>query len=128
MNVADQLLKLQSLREQGALTEEEFTQAKRRVLDDTPPSAGEQGMPKSPSALHQLKRSTTDRWIGGVCGGLAGMSNLPSWTWRILFVLTILLHGLGVLVYILLWIFIPLRATAPRKMAEEPRHEVPPPA
>lgn len=127
MNVADQLQKLQTLREQGALTEEEFTQAKRRVLDDRATPIGEQAMPKSASFLHQLKRSTSDRWIGGVCGGLAEMSNLPSWTWRILFLLTILLHGLGVLVYILLWIFIPLQSQAPRKVVE-PRHEEPPPA
>jgi phage shock protein C len=128
MNVADQLQKLQTLREQGALTEEEFTQAKRRVLDDTATPAGEQTAPKSASFLHQLKRSTHDRWIGGVCGGLAEMSNLPSWTWRILFVLTILLHGLGVLVYILLWIFIPVQPQAPRRVVVEPRHEEPPPA
>jgi phage shock protein PspC (stress-responsive transcriptional regulator) len=109
MDIADQLQKLQSLREQGALTEEEFVLAKRRVLDDSLPPAAEQSVPMSPSALHRLKRSPTDRWIGGVCGGLAGMTNLPSWTWRILFLLTTLLHGIGVLAYILLWIFIPLQ-------------------
>jgi len=128
MNVADQLQKLQSLREQGALTEEEFTLAKRRVLDESPPPAGQQSASRAPSALQQLKRSMTDRWIGGVCGGLAEMTNMPSWTWRILFVLSILLHGLGVLAYILLWIFIPLQAQSPRKVAEEPPHAEPPPA
>lgn len=97
MDIADQLQKLQTLREQGALSEEEFTLAKQRVLQGTaqgtaqgttqgtassgtPPSA-----PPNPSTLHQLKRSLTDRWLGGVCGGLANMSNMPSWTWRILF-------------------------------------------
>jgi len=128
MDVADQLQKLQSLREQGALTEEEFTLAKRRVLDNTPPPAAEQAVPKPPSPLHQLKRSLTDRWIGGVCGGLAEMTNLPSWTWRILFLLTVLLHGLGLLVYILLWIFIPIQVQSARKVADEPTQVEPPAA
>ena len=122
MNVADQLQKLQSLREQGALTEEEFVLAKRRVLEGTPQSSGEERPARSPSALHQLKRSITDRWIGGVCGGLAEMTNLPSWSWRILFLLTILLQGLGALVYILLWIFIPLRSESSATVGEESRH------
>ena len=34
-DLADQLQKLQSLREKGVLTEEEFTLAKKRVLDGT---------------------------------------------------------------------------------------------
>lgn len=107
MNLSDELQKLQTLREQGALTDEEFTAAKKRVLE------GAGGYAKSasirpPSALHQLTRSKSDRWIGGVCGGLAAMTNIPAWSWRLLFVLAILLHGLGLLIYALLWIFVPL--------------------
>ena len=122
MDVADQLQKLQSLREQGALTDEEFVLAKQRVLDDPLRPSGERRAARPPSALHQLKRSLTDRWIGGVCGGLAEMTNLPSWSWRILFLLTILLHGIGALVYILLWIFIPPQAETPRTVGEESGH------
>ncbi len=124
MDLADQLQKLQTLKEQGALSEEEFTLAKRRVLDGMPPAPDRNAEPPplpSGSTLHQLKRSITDRWIGGVCGGLAAMSNMPSWAWRILFVLTALLHGVGILVYLVLWIFVPLQ-TMPRPPArEEPR-------
>ena len=127
MDMADQLQKLKSLREQGALTEEEFTLAKRRVIDGTPGPAAEQNTERPPSVLHQFKRSLTDRWIGGVCGGLAAMTNLPSWSWRILFLLTVLLHGLGVLAYLLLWIFVPLQTQPPHPDAAETRHaEVPP--
>lgn len=122
MNLADQLQKLQSLREQGALTEEEFVLAKRRVLDGASQSSGEQRTSGGHSALHQLKRSTADRWIGGVCGGLAATTNLPSWSWRILFLLTILLQGLGLLVYILLWIFIPLQPTSPAPDTDKSSH------
>ena len=108
MDMADQIQKLQALREQGVLTEEEFVLAKKRVLDGT----STQEPPKqlqSPSALNDYRLSTTDKWIGGICGGLAVQSGIPSWSWRILFVLTALLHGFGVLVYILLWIFVPVQ-------------------
>ena len=124
MDLADQLQKLQTLREQGALSEDEFTLAKRRVLDGMPPipepdrQAASSTTP-SGSTLHQLKRSINDRWIGGVCGGLATMSNMPSWAWRILFVLTALLHGIGLLLYVVLWIFVPLQTMAQRSVAEE---------
>ena len=124
MDLADQLQKLQVLKQQGALSEEEFTLAKRRVLDGMPPLPGpdRQAAPQptpSSSTLHQLKRSISDRWIGGVCGGLAAMSNMPSWAWRILFVLTALLHGIGLLLYVVLWIFVPLQTMVQRPAAEE---------
>src|SRR4051794_1696043 len=108
MNLADDLQKLHTLREQGALTDEEFALAKKRLLDgvaEDPQPKWER--PAEPaSTLHQLRRSTTDRWIGGVCGGLAEVTGIPSWSWRILFVLTALLHGVGLVMYILLWIFV----------------------
>jgi phage shock protein C len=107
MNISDELQKLQTLREQGALNEEEFTAAKKRVLEDSGPSAKSSSV-RQQSVLNQLTRSKTDRWIGGVCGGLATMTNIPAWSWRLLFVLAILLHGLGLLIYALLWIFVPL--------------------
>ena len=107
MNLSDELQKLQTLREQGALNDEEFTAAKKRVLEGSDGYA-KSDSPRPPSALHQLTRSKSDRWIGGVCGGLAVMTNIPAWSWRLLFVLAIVMHGLGLLIYALLWIFVPL--------------------
>lgn len=122
MDFADQLQKLQTLREQGVLTEEEFAQAKKRVLDGIGTEAPKQEAPRqtsSPNALQQLKRSYYDKWIGGVCGGLAESTGVPSWAWRILFVLTVLLNGLGLLVYLLLWIFVPLQTNRPAAAVHE---------
>jgi phage shock protein C len=107
MNISDELQKLQTLREQGALNEEEFTAAKKRVLEDSG-VAGKETVASAPSALNRLTRSKSDRWIGGVCGGLAAMTNIPTWSWRLLFVLALLLHGLGLVMYLLLWVFVPL--------------------
>ncbi len=108
MNLADELERLQRLHAQAGLTDEEFTLAKKRLLDGDPTFASERKYVREQSALHTLSRAKTDRWIGGVCGGLAEFSNMPAWSWRLLFVLLLLLHGLGLLVYLLLWIFVPL--------------------
>lgn len=116
MTISDELQKLHTLREQGALNEEEFIAAKKRVLEGSGACA-KSGVSRPPSALHQLTRSTSDRWIGGVCGGLAAMTNIPIWSWRLLFVLALLLHGLGLVMYLLLWVFVPLEST--RLMAIE---------
>ena len=122
MDLADQLQKLQTLREQGGLSEEEFTLAKKRVLDGaSSQDSGSSASAKTPSVLNQLRLSTTDKWIGGVCGGLAKQTTIPTWSWRILFLLTALLHGFGVLVYLLLWIFVPVEPNAARLLEDKTR-------
>jgi phage shock protein PspC (stress-responsive transcriptional regulator) len=112
MNIVEELEKLQGLRERGVLSEEEFTLAKKRVIEGGRRESGTEPVaPATPSALQQFRRSRRDKWIGGVCGGLAAMSNIPSWSWRILFILSLMLHGIGLLAYLLLWIFVPLQSS-----------------
>ncbi len=60
--------------------------------------------------LQTFALSETDRWIGGVCGGLGEHTPIPAWMWRLLFTLLVLCFGTGILMYILLWIFVPRRA------------------
>ena len=62
--------------------------------------------------LHNFTKSNTDRWISGVCGGLGEHTPLPSWLWRLLFTLLFICFGTGLLVYILLWIFVPRKTSA----------------
>ncbi len=59
------------------------------------------------NASNRLYRSTTDKVIGGVCGGLANYLNIDPVIVRILFVLLAVFGGSGILVYIILWIVIP---------------------
>ena len=101
MSIAEELEKLQSLRERGVISEQEFARAKAHALDGAPPVDGTR------SFLHQLTRSRSDRFIGGVCGGLGRHTDLPSWAWRLIFCLTLLYFGAGLLIYILLWLFLP---------------------
>jgi phage shock protein C len=103
MSIAEELERLQTLRDRGTISDEEFVRAKAQVLNGEP-------APKSaaqPSFLHQLARSRSDRVFGGVCGGLGHSTDLPSWAWRVIFCLTVLYFGAGLLIYILLWIFLP---------------------
>jgi phage shock protein PspC (stress-responsive transcriptional regulator) len=54
-----------------------------------------------------LCRSDEDRWLGGVCAGLAHSRGVrPAWI-RAAFVAAGLLGGLGVLVYVTCWLIIP---------------------
>ena len=90
MSTTDDLIRLADLHRSGALSDDEFAQAKTRVLNERalreqPPLAG---------ALNGLRRSRSDRWLGGVCGGLG-------------FALFSFFGGAGLLVYLLLWIFVP---------------------
>ena len=64
MTLSDELHKLAELRDRGQLTDEEFARAKARLLDPTANTG-------VASAVNALRRSRDDRWIAGVCGGLA---------------------------------------------------------
>jgi phage shock protein PspC (stress-responsive transcriptional regulator) len=111
MPLPDELERLHALHERGALTDEEFALAKKRLLGGAPDASKpfSRAYAESSSALGRLHRSLTDRWIGGVCGGLGAQTGIPAWSWRILFVLAAFLHGVGVLMYVLLWIFVPVQ-------------------
>ena len=57
--------------------------------------------------LKALTKSSTDSWIGGVCGGLGKATPLASWMWRALFLFFALAFGLGLVLYLVLWICVP---------------------
>jgi phage shock protein PspC (stress-responsive transcriptional regulator) len=101
MSLADDLARLEELRAKGSLSEDEFQRAKARLLGSggSPPPAVE--------AVNRFRRSETDKWIAGVCGGLARSTGLESWAWRLVFTLLLLFGGTGLLIYVLIWIFVP---------------------
>lgn len=109
MNNADELQKLADLHARGVLSDEEFAKAKARVLDGETGTTGAGAGAQSPNvgAVNSLRRSRMDRWIGGVCGGIARATGLDAWVWRLLFTVLFLVAGSGILLYILLWIFVP---------------------
>ncbi len=55
----------------------------------------------------RLVRPRGDRWIAGVCSGLARRFGMSSGVVRLIFVLSCLLPGPQVLIYLGLWIMMP---------------------
>lgn len=109
MNIGEELEKLRALHESGALSDAEYAQAKARALGEGSAVPGATATSGSTGGdfLHRLHRSRADRWLGGVCGGLARQMGIPSWTLRMLFVLLACVFFTGFLFYVLLWIFVP---------------------
>lgn len=77
----------------------------------------------------KLRRNKIDGMLGGVCAGIGDYVGIDAGIIRVLFVLLVLFTGLPVIVYILLWIFIPSDARAPYRReyreAQKAREESP---
>lgn len=57
----------------------------------------------------KLRRSRSNRIIGGVCGGLAEFFGISSFWFRLAFFIAFLPGGVpGLIPYLILWIIIPL--------------------
>lgn len=105
MTLAQELENLEQMRNRAALSEDEFAQAKARLLQQPPAPA----MPRpNATVLNGLRRSRSDQWLGGVCGGLAQLTGMDSWLWRLLFALMLIFGGSGLVFYVLMWILVPL--------------------
>ena len=104
MSVAEEIKRLYELHQAGALSDEEFANAKARLLNGAPPPAPGGDFAQE---VGRFRRSRRDRWFGGVCGGLGQVSGMESWIWRLIFVLFTLSFGFGLVIYLLLWIFVP---------------------
>ena len=59
--------------------------------------------------MKRLYRSDTDKIIGGVCGGLGEYLRVDPLILRVLFVALAMMNGIGIVVYILMWLLVPVR-------------------
>ena len=57
--------------------------------------------------MSRLARPRNDRWIAGVCAGLARRFGMSANTMRLIFVISCLLPGPQFLLYLALWIVLP---------------------
>jgi phage shock protein PspC (stress-responsive transcriptional regulator) len=103
MALSDELNRLAEMRAAGTLTEEEFRRAKERLLGSEAPRSPDPVV----AAVNSFRRSRADRWLGGVCGGIARATGTESWIWRLIFAALFICAGAGLLVYLLLWLFVP---------------------
>jgi len=77
--------------------------------DDPPgaPAGAVRAQEPPPPAPRRVTRSTSDRLLGGVSGGLGAAFGIDPVLFRIAFVVLTLVGGLGALAYLGAWLFIP---------------------
>ena len=76
-----------------------------------PEEFGELKQPKErPSHIDpkRLVRTSGDKVIGGVCGGIAKFTHIDPTLLRIATLLLMIFGGLSLWIYIILWIFMPI--------------------
>lgn len=71
----------------------------------------------------QLTRSTSDRMVAGVCGGLARYFNIDPVIVRLVFVLAVFAGGMSPIIYLVLWIVMPEEGStrAAQALPDHPR-------
>jgi phage shock protein PspC (stress-responsive transcriptional regulator) len=79
-----------------------------QLTDQAAPPAGGYAAPAK-----RLMRSSRDKKIGGVCAGIADYFDLDPTIVRIVWLLAVFCAGTGGLVYLILWIALPLAPAAP---------------
>ena len=77
------------------------------------PSPGEKF---STPGTHRMYRDPDHRIIGGVCSGMGAYWDLEPWIIRVIFLALILAGGLGILVYLILYIVLPEAKTTAQKI------------
>jgi phage shock protein PspC (stress-responsive transcriptional regulator) len=90
-----------------------------RIMGDPHEIGGSEEEPRTSwerrSGTKRIYRDPDDRMIGGVCGGLAGYTNIDPVIIRLIFVV-LLFMGIGALGYIILWIVVPEARTTAQKL------------
>jgi phage shock protein PspC (stress-responsive transcriptional regulator) len=84
------------------------------------------GAAPPPPARPPLRRSRTDKVIGGVSGGLAENTGIDALLWRVGFIALVFAGGTGFLVYLLLWLLMPARPLDPADTAAAAAPSAPP--
>jgi phage shock protein C len=76
---------------------------------------------RNPPLMQTLTRSKADRVIAGVAGGIAERLGVNSALVRLAWVLSVFFGGLGVVVYLILWVLLPEGSaqTPASRIAEE---------
>jgi phage shock protein C len=93
--------------------------------DQTEPAASPPPPPTGPRAERLLRRSSDDRLLAGVCGGLGRYLGVDPVLLRIATVVLALANGLGLIAYVIAWIVIPEeRSGQPAAGARPPRQEM----
>jgi phage shock protein C len=85
-----------------------------------PPAGRHSAAMTTDTSIRHLTRSTTDRKLGGVAGGLGRYFSVDPILFRVGFVVGTLLSGAGALVYLALLAFLPTDAGDPPLVGAHP--------
>lgn len=83
------------------------------ISDEEGPSRKEKF---STPGAHRMYRDPDNRIIGGVCAGMGAYWDIEPWIIRIIFLILILPGGLGLLIYLILYIVLPEAKTTAQKI------------
>jgi phage shock protein PspC (stress-responsive transcriptional regulator) len=70
----------------------------------------------SNDTTYRISRSRSNRMIAGVCGGLADYLRIDATLVRLFFVLLALGEGIGILLYLILWLIMPEEEATDRRV------------
>jgi phage shock protein PspC (stress-responsive transcriptional regulator) len=83
-------------------------------------AAGTAPAPAAYVPAKRLMRSSTDKKIGGVCGGLAEYFDLDPTIVRVVWLLAVFFAGTGFVVYLILWLVLPIAPATPAYTVQTP--------
>jgi phage shock protein PspC (stress-responsive transcriptional regulator) len=86
------------------------------VLGTPEAISGNEKGEKIPHSSRRIYRDPDNRFLGGVCAGLAAWFNMNMWIMRFIFILLACGGGFGVLIYAVLWILLPEAKTTAQKI------------
>jgi len=70
----------------------------------------------SSPGYHRMYRDPDRRIIGGVCAGMGSYWNMEPWIVRVIFFIFAMMGGLGILIYLILYIVLPEAKTTSQKI------------
>ncbi len=83
------------------------------MSDDEGPRAGEKF---ARPGYHRMYRDPDRRIIGGICAGMGAYWNMDPWIIRIIFVILAMMGGMGILIYLILYIVLPEAKSTSQKI------------
>jgi phage shock protein PspC (stress-responsive transcriptional regulator) len=70
----------------------------------------------STPGYHRMYRDPDRRIIGGVCAGMGAYWSIDPWIVRVIFLIITMMGGLGILIYLILYIVLPEAKTTSQKI------------
>src|SRR5699024_547470 len=109
------------------LEEETSTEPQQKAASGS--EDGFSGERDTPGEGKKLRRDKSDKVLGGVCSGMANYFEIDPAVVRVLAILAFIFYGIGLLVYLVLWIALPgsesqQKSSIKSRIYRDPEHKV----